>query len=194
MPTVLERKEPLTVLTGSPAEKSLRSLRRRRDRQLAAKLASRRVDDYGGVRLSMRIDPNYDHARSPFWEVATGGAPADAPQWGRLATLLSGHAGAPLTRRRATQRTSSQTSADRRLTGQPAAAHQRDNDTEEAYRSRQQACAARSPAHASSCPERAASLPARSAPKTALFGARSSSICNQIAQQSDCTTGRRFRR
>ena len=34
----------------------------------------------------------------PFPEVATdSGAPADRPQWGRLATLLSGHAGAPRT-------------------------------------------------------------------------------------------------
>ena len=36
--------------------------------------------------------------RSPFTEVAIdSGVPADRPQWGRIATLLSGHAGAPRT-------------------------------------------------------------------------------------------------
>src|SRR5439155_26075459 len=57
----------------------------------------------------------------PFPEVATDGAPADRPQWGRLATLLSGHAGAPRTTADDKTRAGQPLRDDSDPTSQPAA-------------------------------------------------------------------------
>ena len=61
-------------------------------------LAASRLDGDGGVASACAGRPRLRSLPVPFPEVATdSGPPADRPQWGRLATLLSGHAGAPRT-------------------------------------------------------------------------------------------------
>ena len=68
------------------------------DRALPAHLPGPVLDRGCDVRPLVGVDFDYDHFRSPFLRVATDdGVPADRPQWGRQATLLSGHAGTPRT-------------------------------------------------------------------------------------------------
>ena len=99
MPAVLERPQPLTVEPARPRQAAARGppaarspsaqphKHARRPPRQRPRCASACADQ-----LRLRSLP------VPFpLKVATDRAPADRPQWGRLATLLSGHAGAPRT-------------------------------------------------------------------------------------------------
>src|SRR5688500_18079452 len=92
----------------------------RLDRRLCDELTEALLDGSCCVRSLVWVDADYDHSWSPFTEVAADGAPADMPQWGRKATLLSGHAGAPRIAAGDTTHAGQTALVDSETRGQPA--------------------------------------------------------------------------
>src|SRR5262249_15592975 len=66
MAAVLERPQPLPVEPPRPLEPALKPGPPRLHRPLALRLAGAAVHNRRRVRLLVRIDPDYDHLRSPF--------------------------------------------------------------------------------------------------------------------------------
>ena len=66
MPAILQRPQPLPAERPHPPEQLLVAAAARIHRPLATQLASRLLNDSGGVTLLVRINPDYDHSWSPF--------------------------------------------------------------------------------------------------------------------------------
>src|SRR4249919_2565767 len=122
VPAVLERPHSLVGKAARPAQELLVTGTPCLHRALGEQLADSVIDGRGGVRCLVWVYSDYDHSWSPFTEVAIDkGVPADRPQWGRKATLLSGHAGAPRTAAGDRSHAGQASRADSEPRGQPAA-------------------------------------------------------------------------
>src|SRR4249919_2611216 len=98
VPAVLERPHSLVGKAARPAQELLVTGTPCLHRALGEQLADSVIDGRGGVRCLVWVYSDFFLTDSATTEVAIDkGVPADRPQWGRKATLLSGHAGAPRT-------------------------------------------------------------------------------------------------
>lgn len=67
MPAVLDREQALVVKVPCPRHEPLEAGAAGAHREFLEHLAGRSVDRDSRVGLLMRVDPDYDHLRSPFW-------------------------------------------------------------------------------------------------------------------------------